>query len=392
MSTGTTAGLLEDSDSHAQSVFKHEILRQYMSPFIAMAGSTATSNRLTVLDGFAGRGRYPGGEPGSAEHILQAVQRLQDSRKVSAYFVEKSRKDFEILASVVEEYASSGMQAHALHGSLEDHLETVIASATGMPLLLFLDPCGAGLPFQRLAEIVNGSRRGKKPPTEILLNFNSDLSRRATGSLRKGLLQDPIIRHMDLTCGGEWWRETALTALNTSATGNFEPVAHAVADEYTRRLADAGGMLSVNVPVRRRLSRQPIYHLAFFTHSSHGLWMFANAIGKARQKWLQHWGKLEAGDTPEETLFGPPQNMDWLIDEEAEKARERVRQNLLRLVRSGTTFKLVTRAREVYGDVYGVAIESTVTKAVRTLEASGELVVRERSKKVRDCVVGPPKT
>lgn len=77
MATGTSSGLLEDSNRHAQSVFKHEILRQYMVPFVAMLGSYSAGKRVVVLDGFAGRGRYSDGTPASAELILQAVESLK---------------------------------------------------------------------------------------------------------------------------------------------------------------------------------------------------------------------------------------------------------------------------------------------------------------------------
>ena len=87
MATGTSAGLLDSSD-HAQSVFKHAIIRQYMRPFLAMTGSTSEQDRVVVMDGFAGRGRYPDGAPASAELIMQAVRRLQGSRTVAMFFVE----------------------------------------------------------------------------------------------------------------------------------------------------------------------------------------------------------------------------------------------------------------------------------------------------------------
>jgi hypothetical protein len=48
MATGTSAGLL-DSSGHAQSVFKHEILRQYMPIFVAMLGSYSDGKRVVVL-------------------------------------------------------------------------------------------------------------------------------------------------------------------------------------------------------------------------------------------------------------------------------------------------------------------------------------------------------
>jgi three-Cys-motif partner protein len=90
MATGTSGGLLDDPEGHAQSVFKHAILSKYMLPFVAMVGSASSGRRMVVLDGYAGRGRYRGGEPGSAELILQVIKNFRDSRQVLAYFVENS--------------------------------------------------------------------------------------------------------------------------------------------------------------------------------------------------------------------------------------------------------------------------------------------------------------
>ncbi|PZG42765.1 hypothetical protein C1I98_19450 [Spongiactinospora gelatinilytica] len=179
MATGTAGGLLDDP--HAQSVFKHEILRQYLPPFIAMPGSTAVGKQVVVLDGFAGRGRYPDGSPGSAELILRAMRSFQNSRNVFGFFVEKDQALYANLSGVVEEYSSQGLSARAFAGSVEDHLDIVIRQAAPSPLLLFLDPCGAGLPFDRLVQVLVGPRRAARPQTEVLLNFSADLTRRAAG-------------------------------------------------------------------------------------------------------------------------------------------------------------------------------------------------------------------
>lgn len=134
MATGTSGGLLDDPEGHAQSVFKHAILSKYMLPFVAMVGSASSGRRMVVLDGYAGRGRYRSGEPGSAELILRVIKNFRDSRQVLAYFVEKEPKDYGALAVVVDEYARQGLRAKALQGAVEDHLDTVIAAATGYPL------------------------------------------------------------------------------------------------------------------------------------------------------------------------------------------------------------------------------------------------------------------
>src|SRR6266496_413896 len=105
MATGTSAGLLDSSD-RAQSVFKHAIIRPYMVPFLAMTGSTSQDRRVVVMDGFAGRGRYPDGAPASAELIMQAVRRLQGSRTVAMFFVEDDQDRYRELDVVVREYVA----------------------------------------------------------------------------------------------------------------------------------------------------------------------------------------------------------------------------------------------------------------------------------------------
>jgi three-Cys-motif partner protein len=388
VATGTSGGLLEDSNRHAQSVFKHEILRQYMLPFVAMLGSYSTGKRVVVLDGFAGRGRYADGSPASAELILQAVESLRQSRQVSAFFVEKSAKDYRALSGVVDEYVARGLQAKAWPGAVEDRLDAVVEAASGVPLFLFLDPCGANLPFARLAAVLAGSRRHDRPQTELLLNFSADLSRRAAGALKAGQASHPIISLMDQTCGGAWWRDTVLTALSSPTTRNFEPAAAAVAQEYAQQLARAGSMLHVTVPVRRRMHHQPIYHLVFLTRSPYGLWVFADALGKARQAWLRALGTVDDEDTGG-MLFTPADDMGWLIEAEETRAERAIIQNLRVLAGRLNRFKLVEHALDIYGEEYGVATDSCISAALKTLKGSGDLIVYQNASRLRDRVVGP---
>jgi three-Cys-motif partner protein len=185
MATGTSAGL-PDSSEHAQSIFKHAIIRHHMPPFLAMTGSTSQNRRAVVMDGFAGRGRYPDGTPASAELIMRAVRGLQGTRTVATFFVENDRRQYRALDAVVSEYAAQGLEAEALPGSADDHLDAVIEAARGIPLFLFLDPCGALLPFRRLARMVGGARRGARPATESLLNFSADFTRPSGRAARCG--------------------------------------------------------------------------------------------------------------------------------------------------------------------------------------------------------------
>jgi three-Cys-motif partner protein len=387
VATGTSAGLLEDSSRHAQSVFKHEILRHYMPPLVAMLGSYSDRKRVVVLDGFAGRGRYPDGTPASAELILQAMESLRQSRQVSAFFVEKSEKDYRALSVVVDEYIGRGLLAKAMPGAVDGHLDAIVTAANGVPLFLFLDPCGANLPFTQLAAILTGPRRHIRPQTELLLNFSADLSRRAAGTLKAGQLDHPIISLMDETCGGAWWRDTALAALGRPTTRNFEPAAAAVAQEYAQRLARAGSMLQVTVPVRRRMHHQPIYHLVFLTRSQYGLWVFADALGKARQAWLRVLGVVDDEDT-RGMLFTTADSMEWVIEAEEDRAKTTVMKNMRVLAGRLNRFKLVEYALDVYGEAYGMATDSSVAAALQTLKTGGDLVVHQNASRLRERVVG----
>lgn len=92
MAKGTSAGLLDEARS--QSVFKHAILQSYLPRFAAMTGKWAQGNRVVLLDGFAGRGRYPDGKPASGEQMLLAARKIQRTTHVEVMLVEREHKDF----------------------------------------------------------------------------------------------------------------------------------------------------------------------------------------------------------------------------------------------------------------------------------------------------------
>jgi hypothetical protein len=198
---------------------------------------------------------------------------------------------------------------------------------------------------------------------------------------------------MDNTCGGPWWRRVAADAYHASHRENFEPTAEAVVQAYAQRLASTTGMLHVTVPVRPRLRLQPVYHLVFLTRSAYGTWVFADALGKARQDWLKATGTLDDDSGPQLALPGltKSDDMSYLIDRERERAQKIVEDNLQNLARPGAKpFKLVSQATAVFGDAYGTATDATVLSAVRALERDAKIVTIQPGKRIRDRVIGPP--
>lgn len=382
MATGTSSGLLDEQ--RAQSVFKHAILAAYVMPFAEMTGSKVPDRRVVVLDGFAGRGRYPDGSPASAELILKTSMNTPQAI-IESVLVEKKQSDFRLLAQVVAEYRAKGARSEALSGDVVQYLPRVVVQATGVPLFLFLDPCGANIPYADLAAILAGPRRGTWPPTEALLNFSAELTRRAAGALKAGLFDHEALPVMDRTCGGDWWRQRALDAHAASPTGSFEAAAFAVVEEYARRLAAAGGMHAVSVPVRRRAHHQPIYHLVFLSRRPHGIWVFADAVAHARQDWMRALGPTD--DDQDDALFTFGDIVDQQIDSEQHAALAAVSTNLRALVADKRQARLVDDPWSVFGDRYGIATEPTVRKAVRGLERAGEITVVGKARQLRDTII-----
>lgn len=180
MAKGASAGLLDEQRS--QSVFKHKILNTYIVPFCdydRIAGGRSPGSDPGC---FAGRGRYPNGEPASGELFLQALLKAP-AVNIESVLIEKNRSDFTKLAALVDEYRDQGVRAVALFGEVLDHLLMVVQQATGAPLFMFLDPCGAGVPYADLVKVLSGPCREVRPATEVLLNFSADLTRRTADVL-----------------------------------------------------------------------------------------------------------------------------------------------------------------------------------------------------------------
>ncbi|MEP9384234.1 three-Cys-motif partner protein TcmP [Nocardioides sp. KR10-350] len=368
MATGTGGGLL--ATPKATSIFKHEILKQYSTVFLAKVASRSTGGRVMVLDGFAGRGRFVDGTPGSAELFMSAAVGLAPRTVASIRLFEKNRDDAERLADVVAEYRAMGLDVTSECADVETRLSAAIKEADGIPLFLFLDPCGQNLPFDTVVGALSGDRGKRWPPTEALLNLSADFTRRVSGVLHAGQ-QSAGLETMDQVMGGSWWRKIALDAHAATPDGTWGVAADKVASECTHRLARAANTGGVVIPVRRKPENQPTYHLVYLTRSNDGHWVMADALARARQKWLR-----EVGPQPDDEQ-GPLFDFDIVgekIEEEQTTAAERARTRILRLAADHRKFVLVDHVIEVYGPDYGVMTESTLGKVLKGLVSEKRLV------------------
>lgn len=364
MPVGTDAGLLESP--RPQSVYKHAILDQYVIRFATMTASRLNPKRAVLFDGFAGRGRFGTGEPGSAEHMMLAAQKVKSTTQIDLILVEKNKRDFESLDAVADQYRARGIHIDTRHGECGEQIDNALQLAHGASLFVFLDPCGAVLPLESIKHMLQTRRPW--PRTEILMNFSADLIRRAGGQFKKGQLDLGGVARTDEVCGGEWWREVALRSHEASGGRDWESAARDVAIAYAQRLTDGTGFGYVVAPVRRQLHHQPVYYLIFLTRDQHGLWVFGAAGAKARDKWVE--------------FLGPDQNEreSMLFDTVAEQLAQEhtqaiadITDNLRRLTADGQDKQVVRHVIDVYGERYGEAKETAYTAAVRALVKSGEI-------------------
>lgn len=378
MAVGTSGGLLVTQK--ATSVFKHEILRQYNSAFLAKVASTSDGHRVMVVDGFAGRGRFEDGASGSAELFMRAAAGLSRVN-TSIRLFEKSMVDAAHLATVVAEYAAKGLDVTSECADISTRLEETAGQAKGIPLFLFLDPCGQNLPFDLLVKVLSQMRGAKWPPTEALLNLSADFTRRIGGTVGKGI-DTAGVETMDRMVGGDWWRRVALDAHAKTPRGTWGEAADAVATGYMERLSRAAGMGGVLVPVRRKPENQPTYHLVYLTRSSHGHWVMADALARARQKWLREVGPQD--DDAQGALFDADPVGD-LIDGEQARAKSDARVRVLGVAESERKFSLIDHVLDVYGSDYGVLTESNLGKVAAELVKNRRLA-REPGKKLGQAI------
>jgi len=248
---------------------------------------------------------------------------------------------------------------------------------------MFLDPCGLGLPFSRLVEAMARRRSPNRwPPTEFLMNFSMVAVRRLGGNARSTKGVERSSERFDEVCGGRWWREHFRRGEPVTADAD-----EVVAAEYARRLASATGMYVRSVPVSAAPGHKPLHHLVFGTRRQHGLWVFGDALARARNAW---WEKLEVKEESEDPnmLFSSTSIIRPDPQKVTDAAVPAIAANLAAILRQrGMAYKLVDHTLEVFGDYYGQVTEPVVRKAVKHLYAEGKTTSTGIGGRPRDLVV-----
>lgn len=164
---------LWELDPHTKA--KHEILRRYLKAWFPILNSW--NNKIVYIDGFAGPGRYKGGEIGSPLIALDAAvnHRRAMSGELVFWFIDE-RKDRiahlqqELKAVSIPNHFRVTAEAGTFHEKLGRVLDDMEAKGSGLaPTFAFIDPFGfSNIPFSLIERLL------KHPRCEVLVTFMVD--------------------------------------------------------------------------------------------------------------------------------------------------------------------------------------------------------------------------
>jgi hypothetical protein len=185
---------------------KHRILRSYLNAWLPIM-AFSRQGRVLFVDGFAGPGKYSGGEDGSPIVAIRALleQRpdVRSKARVTYLFVEENAGRAVHLEETVAPLRTSlpdGCEAHVHRGAFDETINGVLdhLGASGdklAPCFVMVDPFGvSGIPMRGLARIL------ANPKSELYISFMYEAINRhkETGEFAP---------HLDELFGTEEWRD-----------------------------------------------------------------------------------------------------------------------------------------------------------------------------------------
>ena len=185
---------------------KHAILSAYLRawfPILSLSGF----ERVIYIDGFAGPGRYLGGQDGSPILALKALagQSLPLRSVFEFHFVELDQRISDVLSANIAEFRAQGMigpgaeiHVHA-RCTFEEAYDRVIgprlAEHPRAPAFALVDPFGwTGIPMRILSELL------RRDSTEVFVNFMFE-------EINRFLAHEDQPRNFDALFGASDWRE-----------------------------------------------------------------------------------------------------------------------------------------------------------------------------------------
>lgn len=363
------------------AVLKHSVLNSYVTPFVSKTGSTSIDNRVAVIDGYAGPGRYEDGEEGSGAMLLRKANELAAmKRALECHFVEDNTETASQLRAVAR-VEGNGTTYTITDGNISASLPKLLDKVKDIPLFVYLDPCGLPIPLEEVARIFDRPSGPGAPASEVLINLTAGL-RRFAGMLYSDKAISNSLGRLDSAFGGDWWRDVWLKHCPTKEGSPDQKLSAelAVVEGYAERLRKkAGGAGTWIIDVKPRADLKPVYYLVFATRHLDGM----IAFGEATSLGLERWRKYNAEISAEDTLFGEAVAWEeiWKADERKLKDQwvETLTARLTTELAKGQSFRIIERAEEILGtDLVGVVRSTHLRAAVKEVLKAGKTVTNPK--------------
>jgi three-Cys-motif partner protein len=266
---------------------KHALLSRYIKAWLSILGRSGRRalgrGELVIVDAFAGKGRYLGGEPGSPLIFREiAGQVAADDRvdDVELFFIEPNLANYQDLVAALAERGPPARvtEQPVARTQFERAAVRILELLRGRPSFWFIDPFGfSGLPLALLRQIL------RQPRSELFITFMSrdmnrflDVEQHRQASMQTLGLSDEAF-------------ERALDAVKASKKREF-----ALRDLYLRRLQEGAGAKFV-WPARivSRGADETIYYLV---HASNHIKAFREMKDATYELWGDRYAFLGRED------------------------------------------------------------------------------------------------
>jgi three-Cys-motif partner protein len=266
-----------------QTFIKHLILRRYLE---TVARHILWSQPdFVFVDGFSGPWastsvNYQDTSFGIAMTLLRRVRdelkaTHHKERRVRCVFVERGARAFARLSEAVR--AASYIEAHAIHGRFEDHVDEILRTIGRAFALVSIDPKGWSFDLRKLAPLL------RHRPGEVIVNFMFEHINRFLDDERQEIRASYV-----LPFGDRNWR-SRFDALQSSGLGREE----AVLELFREQLKSVGEYTYViSARVQRPTSSRSQFYLVYGTRNRKDLTEFRNVEKKAME--AEELSRIEA--------------------------------------------------------------------------------------------------
>lgn len=265
-------------DRHTQA--KHEILRRYLGAWLPIL--LAKFGKARIVDGFAGPGKYAGGESGSPiitfqtllTHPSKDVQNAVHKGKTELIFIEQDARRSDHLQQLLQQQKQAlacplDLKTRVITGTFVDEMRKILnvmerqyVLRDSIPTFVFIDPFGySHTPLSIITRIMN------LPMCEVLITVISDEINRFLDVDYRTKEQ-----HYDILFGTDEWRQI------TQNTPDPTERMRRQHDLYRHQLLTAVRAKYVRSFRMRNRHNTTDYFLFFATNSSKGLLKMKEAM------------------------------------------------------------------------------------------------------------------